>query len=117
MPVAEGFRTWVRCPPPPPMQPGRTALLGLDEIEDLEGGLVLLGRPESLAQRPGALALADELEGDTREQGGDAFNRIDAEPDVSADSRRGPLPRGLPSLPRTLRRAADDRQTGTELCR
>src|SRR6266545_6401750 len=39
MPVAEGFRTWVRCPPPPPMQPGRTALLGLDEIEDLEGGL------------------------------------------------------------------------------
>lgn len=39
MPVAEGFRTWVRCPPPPPFQPSRTALRGLDEIEDLKGGL------------------------------------------------------------------------------
>src|SRR6476620_551461 len=45
MPVAEGFRTWVRCPPPPPFQPSRTALRGLDEIEDLKGGLGLVVRP------------------------------------------------------------------------
>src|SRR5215470_5186722 len=108
MPAAEDFRTWVRCPPPPPMQPSRTALRGFDELEDLEGGLglvvgfsyirrnrdqpdrseelpklkrrsrglgfehglklkaqcdcLLLGRPESLPQGPGALAVADELD-------------------------------------------------------
>src|SRR5581483_4745352 len=48
MPVAEGFRTWVRCPPPPPSQPIRTALRGLDEIEDLEGGLGLVLGPANL---------------------------------------------------------------------
>src|SRR5262245_58250988 len=42
MPVAEDFRTWVRCPPPPPTQPIRTAFRGLDEVEDLEGGLGLV---------------------------------------------------------------------------
>src|SRR5215470_11063072 len=42
MPAAEDFRTWVRCPPPPPMQPSRTALRGFDELEDLEGGLGLV---------------------------------------------------------------------------
>jgi hypothetical protein len=42
MPVAEGFRTWVQFPPPPPMQPGRTALWAFDEIEDLEDGLGLV---------------------------------------------------------------------------
>src|SRR5438046_7459318 len=41
MPVAEGFRTWVQFPPPPPIQPGRTALRSLEKIEDLEGGLGL----------------------------------------------------------------------------
>src|SRR5260370_38666650 len=51
MPVAEGFRTWVRCPPPPPFQPSRTALQGLDEIEDLKGGLGLVARPSGTSIR------------------------------------------------------------------
>jgi hypothetical protein len=44
MPAAEGFRTWVRFPPPPPTQPIRTALRALDELEDLKGGSDLVTR-------------------------------------------------------------------------
>src|SRR5215831_16271237 len=48
MPAAEGFRTWVRCPPPPPLQPVRTVLRGLEEVKDLEGGFGLVIGPPDL---------------------------------------------------------------------
>jgi len=44
MPAAEDSRTWVRFPPPPPTQPGRTTLRDLDELEDLDGGFGLVVR-------------------------------------------------------------------------